>query len=53
MTIKNIFRMAFAAGLAIAAVTTVLAGSVSTSLSPNDLFYKGSLCLHSPAALKR
>jgi len=50
---NDILRLAFAAVLTGAAITTVLAGSYGILPDPYDLFYKGSLCRHSPAALKQ
>ena len=41
-------RLGLAAGLAGAAITTVVAGSDRYAPDPNDPFYKGSLCRHSP-----
>ncbi len=49
---KDILRLVFAAALMGASSTTVLAGSYHTLPHPDDLFYKGSLCRHSPAASK-
>ncbi|MCP4936205.1 MAG: hypothetical protein GY927_18880 [bacterium] len=49
MSIKNILKMALAAGLLSGVIATIAAGNSSYVIDPNDPFYKGSLCIHRPS----
>ncbi len=50
---KDIVRLVLAGCLAVATLITATVGSGNDMPDPNAPFYQGSICRHSPAALKQ
>lgn len=53
LRLRDIVRMLFAGGLALATIATVMAGPGDYIPDPNDPFYQGNLCLHGPSAERK